>query len=222
MISRAFLAVVGGIAAVVVLGLVTLVAVQQRDSYAEGRVGGAFALLDMFGKPVTDADLRGKPSAIFFGYTSCPDVCPTTLSSLTTALGRLGAAADRLTVAFVTVDPERDTPAQMRDYLSSFDPRIRGLTGTEAQTEAIAKAYHVVHRRVWTGGGSYAVDHSSTVYLMDEAGRLAGEINYGEDQDRVEAKLAALVHTVDDPSAPAARVDLWSDAVRLARQLCGL
>ena len=222
MISRSLLILVSGIAAVFILGLATLVAVQQRSPYGQHRVGGAFTMTEMTGKPVTDSDLRGKPSALFFGYTSCPDVCPTTLSSLTNVLGRMGASANRLNVLFVTVDPERDTPAQMRDYLSSFDPRIRGLTGTEAQTDAMATAYHVYHRRVPAGNGSYTVDHSSTVYLMDDTGRLAGELNYGEDEARIETKLTALVQLDAPASGKLKHTDLWADAARLAKQLCGL
>ena len=109
-------------------------------------IGGPFTLVDTHDAVVTERDFLGKPSAIFFGYTHCPDICPTTLLDLTELMKAMGADADRLNVAFVTVDPGRDTPAQLADYLSSFDPRIRGLTGTEAQIAAAAKAYHVVLR----------------------------------------------------------------------------
>ena len=111
-------------------------------------IGGPFTLVDTHGAVVTQRDFLGKPSAIFFGYTHCPDVCPTTLLDLTELMKAMGADADKLNVAFVTVDPDRDTPAQLADYLSSFDPRIRGLTGTEAQIAAAAKAYHVYYARV--------------------------------------------------------------------------
>ena len=123
----------------VVAGAATF-AVQSEAAKDPRRIGGPFNMSDVSGKAVTDADLRGKPTAMFFGFTGCPQICPTTLQLLTDVLGRMGPEADRLNVAFVTVDPGRDTPEQMRSYLTSFDPHIRGLIGTEAQLAALAAA----------------------------------------------------------------------------------
>ena len=182
-----------GLVAVLVVGIAAATAallLQRQSPYRQSRIGGAFTMVDTGGRPVTDADLRGKPSALFFGYTSCPEVCPTTLTSLTNVLGRMGSSADRLNTIFVTVDPEQDTPDRLRDYLSSFDPHIRGLTGSQAQTDAMAEAYHVVHRRVPGRNGDYSIDHTATVFLLDDTGRIAGEINQGEDEDPIQRAIA--------------------------------
>lgn len=221
MVPRPLIFGLMGLLIVVALAGIVALSAQRYTPYAQSRIGGPFTMLDTSGRTVTEADLQGRPSAMFFGYTSCPDVCPTTLSSLTAVLERMGAAADRLQVVFVTVDPDRDTLPRLRDYLSSFDPRIRALAGTRAQTEAMADAYHVHVRRVDTTSGAYTVDHTSTVYLMDAQSRLAGEINYGENEDRMLAKLTALARSREAPSDKATRTDLWADAARLAKQLCG-
>ena len=114
------------------------------------RLGGPFQLVDTHGRTFTDADLKGAPYAIFFGFTYCPEVCPTTLTALTTELKALGPDADKLKVIYVTIDPERDTPKQMREYLSMFDPRIIGLSGTPQQVAKIGKEYGVyTRRRLW-------------------------------------------------------------------------
>ena len=156
-------------------------------------IGGPFTLVDMLGAAVTQRDFLGKPSAIFFGYTHCPDVCPTTLLDLTELMKAMGADADKLNVAFVTVDPERDTPAQLADYLASFDPRIRGLTGTEAQVAAAAKAYQVYYARVPDAHGGYAMDHTASVFLMNADGGFAGTMSFEEDAKTSLAKLERLV-----------------------------
>lgn len=149
-------------------------------------------MTDTAGKPVTEADLRGKRTVLYFGFTYCPEVCPTTLFMLTTVMKEMGRSADRLNVVFVSVDPERDTPEQMKLYLSSFDPRMRGFTGTEAEVATMAKAYHVYYRRVPIEGGGYTMDHSATVLLLDPESRLAGTIDYGDEGKIVLAKLIAL------------------------------
>jgi protein SCO1/2 len=135
-------------------------------------IGGPFALVDQDGKPITDADMKGKPLLIFFGYTHCPDVCPTTLFELSEVMHALGKDADGLRALFVTVDPERDTPAVMKDYLSSFDPHVRGATGNEQQIAQVEKAYRVYAKKVPTKDGDYSMDHSALVYLMDKQGRF--------------------------------------------------
>jgi protein SCO1/2 len=162
-------------------------------SQATLAIGGPFTLVDTRGQPVTQQDFLGRPSAMFFGYTHCPDVCPTTLLDLTELLKKLGPAADRLNVAFVTVDPERDTPAQLREYLSSFDPRIRGLTGTQAQIDAAAKAYHVYYKRVPMPDGDYSMDHTASVFLMNAKGGFVGTLSFEEDPQTSLRKLRRLV-----------------------------
>lgn len=155
-------------------------------------VGGAFTSTDHTGRKVTHADYLGKPTLVFFGFTHCPEVCPTTLFELTTLLGKLGPEADKLNVLFVTVDPERDTPAQLALYLQSFDPRIVGLSGTQAELDAALKAYKAYARRIPTAEG-YTMDHTASVYLMDAEGRFRSLIDYHEEQELALAKVRLLL-----------------------------
>jgi protein SCO1 len=156
-----------------------------------GSPGGAFELTDQNAKPFSSTQLAGKPYAIFFGFTNCPDVCPTTLLMMSNDLAKLGQDADKLRVVFVTVDPERDTPEQLRAYLSSFDPRIIGLTGSEAQIAAVAKGWNAFYNRIPESDGTYTIAHSAYVYLMDQDNRLAGKIGF---QDAEPEQLAQLRH----------------------------
>ncbi|MGA7489906.1 MAG: SCO family protein [Xanthobacteraceae bacterium] len=135
-------------------------------------IGGPFKLVDQNGKVVTDGDLKGHPFLVFFGFTHCPDICPTTLFEVSEVLRALGPDADRTRALFVTVDPERDTPAVMKDYLSSFDPHLSGLTGDPAAVAAVAKAYRVYFKKVPLDEGGYTMDHTAIVYLMDKEGRF--------------------------------------------------
>jgi len=152
----------------------------------------SFQLVDQNGQAVSERDVLGRPSVIFFGFTFCPEVCPTTLASLTSTLGRMGADADKLNVFFVSVDPARDTPEELKSYLSAFDPRIRGLTGTDAQIAAFAKPLGVYYARTKVQGGGYTVDHTATVFLLDAEGHFVGSIAYGEQPDAALAKLQNL------------------------------
>jgi protein SCO1/2 len=140
----------------------------------EAAIGGPFHLVDQASQPRDSSILRGKWSAVFFGYTYCPDVCPTTLQALGDAQDKLGPKASRFQVVFISVDPRRDTPAQLRTYLSNsaFPKGTVGLTGSPAQIAAAAKAYHVFYQPVGSGG-DYAVEHSSVVYLMNPDGRFS-------------------------------------------------
>ena len=156
-------------------------------------LGPSFELTDHNGRPFSSAALAGQPYAVFFGFTHCPDVCPTTLLEMSNALQRLGADADRLKVVFVTVDPERDTPEQLRQYLDSFDPRIIGLTGSEQQIAAAAKGWNAFHNKIPEGDGSYTVVHSAYVYLMDRNNRLTGTMGFQDTEDEQVAKLKALI-----------------------------
>lgn len=156
-------------------------------------IGGPFQLIDTRGRTVTEADLLGKPSAVFFGFTYCPEVCPTTLGELTAALAALGPDADRLNVVFISVDPERDTPEDLARYLSNFDPRIRGLTGSPEAVAKTASAYRVYYRKVPTEDGGYTIDHSSMLYLFDSRGGFVEPVSYGESVQVVADHLRRLV-----------------------------
>jgi protein SCO1 len=135
-------------------------------------IGGPFKLVDQNGAPVTDADIKGRPFLVFFGYTHCPDICPATLFEVSEVMHALGKDADRAGALFITVDPDRDTPAVMKDYLSSFDPHLRGATGDQAAIDAAEKAYRVYAKKVPTTNGDYSMDHTALVYLMDKQGRF--------------------------------------------------
>ena len=157
------------------------------------KIGGPFTLVDDTGAQVTDAALKGRPTVMYFGYTFCPEVCPTTLTELAQWMQMLGPDADKLNYVFVTVDPERDTPKVMHDYVSAFDPRIRGLTGTPDQIAKVAGEYRVYYKRIPTSDGGYDIDHSAGVYLMDSKVRFFGFIPYQEKTDTAVAKLRKLI-----------------------------
>jgi protein SCO1/2 len=155
-------------------------------------IGGPFTLTDDTGATVTEKTLAGKPYAMYFGYTFCPDVCPTTLFDLSRWIQKLGPDADKLNYVFVTVDPERDTVKSMHAYLSSFDKHIRGYTGTPAQIAQIAKAYRVYYKKIPTDDGSYTMDHSAIIYLMGPDNNFVTVIPYQEDDASAIAKLKNL------------------------------
>ena len=129
-----------------------------------------FELVDQTGRAVHDEDFPGKWQLVFFGFTSCPDVCPTTLGTVTAALKKLGPAAQKLQPLLITVDPERDTPSVLKDYLTPFDPRILGLTGTPEQIQAASRSFRVYASKQPLEGNNYTMDHSSFIYLMDPKG----------------------------------------------------
>lgn len=194
---RAAIAFLGVLAAVLVATTAWLViqrAVPGRGAQAPVvSIGGPFELTTHEGARLSDRDLAGAPYAVFFGFTHCPEVCPTTLWEMSQALGELGEEGSRLRVLFVTVDPERDTPSALATYLQSFDPRIVGLTGSEAEIAAMATAYRAYWRRVPTEGGDYTMDHTASVYLMDSQGRFVGTIAYEEEARTRLAKLVLLL-----------------------------
>jgi protein SCO1 len=161
---------------------------------ADPVLGGPFALIDQTGQTVTDRDLAGKPFALFFGFTHCPDVCPTTLTDMAAWLDGLGPDAANIRFAMVTVDPERDTQAVLASYMSAFDKRILALTGSRADIDKTIQAYRVYARKVDQGGGDYTMDHSAAVYLMDANGRYWSVISRGETLDGAVAKLRKLIH----------------------------
>jgi protein SCO1 len=152
-------------------------------------VGGPFKLIDQNGKAVSDQDLKGRPFLVFFGFIHCPDVCPTTLFDVSEMLRALGPDADRTRALFITVDPERDTPAVMKDYLSSFDPHLSGLTGDPAAIATVAKAYRVYYKKVPLDGGEYTMDHTAIVYLMDKEGRFVSPFSLKRGTEAAAADL---------------------------------
>ena len=152
-------------------------------------IGGPFQLVDHNGKPFTDADLKGKPHLVFFGFTHCPDVCPTALFDVSEVLKALGPQGDKAGGLFVTVDPERDTAAVLKDYLSNFDPRLVGLTGKREDLDKMLQAYRVYARKVPTEGGDYTMDHTALVYLMDKEGRFVAPFNLKRRPEEAAADL---------------------------------
>ena len=150
-------------------------------------------LTDHRGQPVTPADWSGRPVMVFFGFTFCPDICPTTLLNITDWLEALGPDADDLTVALVTVDPERDTPEALADYLSNFDPRIIGLTGDADDIARIAQDFRARYARVPTGDGDYTMDHTAGVFLFRADGRLANIIDFHEDPAYAVPKIRRIL-----------------------------
>jgi protein SCO1 len=140
-------------------------------------IGGPFHLIDQDGQPFSDEDLKGKTFLVFFGFTHCPDVCPTTLFEMSEIMRNLGPEADRTAALFISVDPERDTQEAMKDYMSSFDPHVRGLTGNAEALATVAKAYRVYYKKVPLDGGDYTMDHTAIVYLMDKEGRFVSPFN---------------------------------------------
>lgn len=178
-------------------GYVTVSQMQNGSGGAQvasvASIGGPFTLVRGDGTTVTDKDFAGKPLAIFFGFTFCPDVCPTTLSDLQGWIEQLGPDADKMSYAFVSVDPERDTPQVIGDYVAAFDPRITPLTGSREQIDEVIKAYRVYAKKVPLDGGGYTMDHSAMIYLMDGSNRFVGTIAYEEDQATALQKLKNLI-----------------------------
>jgi protein SCO1/2 len=164
--------------------------------WGQALIGGPFTLTDHTGKRVTDADFRGRYMLVFFGYTYCPDVCPSTLQVVSQALDKLGPKAERIAPIFITVDPERDTPQQLALYLQSFHPRLVGLTGTRAEIDAALDAYRVrgVRKRVdpkSTAG--YTVDHPAQIYVMGPDGKYRTFLDYTKGAESMAATLARVL-----------------------------
>jgi protein SCO1/2 len=156
--------------------------------------GHDFALTDANGKARTLADFRGKVVVVFFGYTHCPDVCPTTLAELAETMKRLGPDAARVQVLFVTVDPERDTPALLAQYVPAFDPHFLGLYGNADVLAATAKEFKVVYQKQpGTTPGDYTMDHSAGTYIYDPAGHLRLYVSYGQGPDVFTHDIKALL-----------------------------
>ncbi|MEI5668059.1 SCO family protein [Bosea sp. CCNWLW174] len=167
-----------GAAALAAAAFVTFApASRQSGQSLASSVGGPFTLTTAEGKTLTDKDLRGAPFLVFFGFTHCPDICPTKLFEISEVLRAAGTKGEKLKALFVTVDPERDTAETMKSYLGSFDPRIIGLTGERAAIDAAVKAYRAYARKVPLKDGDYTMDHTALVYLMDKDGGFVGAFN---------------------------------------------
>ncbi|HET6308665.1 MAG TPA: SCO family protein [Rhodopila sp.] len=167
----------------------------QSGSNGQITIGGPFTLQDGTGHTVTDRDFRGKYMLVYFGYTFCPDVCPTTLTAVADAMDKLGPLAARIQPLFITVDPKRDTQAVVQQYAAAFGPSIKGLTGTPAQIAQAAKVYRVYFAEHRTGPGpnDYAMDHSSVLYLMDPDGKFVAPLRADQSGDQMAADLKKLV-----------------------------
>jgi protein SCO1 len=177
------------VAVVLVIGITAIALNRPRNT--EIAIGGPFSLIDSHGQPVTNKSWPGKYLLVYFGYTSCPDVCPTTLSDVAGALASLGSRADRIQPVFITVDPKRDTPGVLAGYTSLFSPRLVGLTGSPDAIAKAAKEYRVYYAEHRTGPGpnDYAMDHSSTLYLMAPDGHFITTI-------RAEQQPAAMASDI--------------------------
>lgn len=181
------------IATVVVLTLPRSAGLGGIVSSGEAAIGGAFTMIDESGQTVTEKSLLGKPSVMFFGFTHCPEVCPATLYEMSVMLEQMGADADRINAIFVSVDPERDTPEAMKEYVRAFDPHIRGLTGSIDETRRMAKAYRVYFKKVPLQDGDYTVDHTALVYLFDADGKFVGPLNLKQDPEKAAEPVRELL-----------------------------
>lgn len=185
LISTAALA---GLVLCVSLGLLASGLMSPSGAPRTAAIGGPFRLTDQNGRMVTEQDLKGAPFLVFFGFTHCPEVCPTTLFEVSEILRKLGPDADRVRALFITIDSDRDTPAALKDYLSSFDPRMLGLTGDPAEIAAVAKAYRVYYKKVPLEQ-DYTMDHTTIVYLMDKEGRFVSPFNLKRTTEAAAADL---------------------------------
>jgi protein SCO1 len=186
LLASAFLA---GLLSVFLVILIVAGRAPGPPAIAASAIGGPFALIDQDGRPITDQDLKGAPYLAFFGFTHCPDVCPTTLFEISEVLGKVPAETGRVAAIFATVDPERDTPDKMKDYLASFDPRLRGITGGPAAVAAFQKAFRVYAKKVPLADGDYTMDHTALVYLMNKDGQFVAPFNLKRTPEEAAADL---------------------------------
>jgi len=194
--SPRFVLIAAAFAGVLVLVAGLLICVAFRDSGngnpLAGAIGGKFSLVDQNGKPFTEADLRGKWHLVFFGYTHCPDICPTALNDLSLAVDQLGAAKSQVGIVFISVDPDRDTPAVLKSYIESFGGPITGLTGTAAEVKQAAQDYKVYYAKHPTKDG-YDMDHGALIYIMDPQGRFTATFTPDDTSDTMATRLKKLV-----------------------------
>ena len=161
----------------------------MRNVAAPAAIGGPFQLTDQSGQTVTEKDMKGRPTLIFFGYTHCPDVCPTSLFEMSEVLRAMGKDADRVNAYFISVDPQRDTAAVMKDYLASFDPHLRGLTGSPETVAKVLSAYRVYAKKIPLKDDDYTMDHTALIYLMDRDGHFVAPFNLKQTPEAAVADL---------------------------------
>jgi protein SCO1 len=185
------LIVVAAFASSLIVGLVVVLWMLGglRGVTAPAAIGGPFQLTDQAGQTVTEKNLQGKPTLIFFGFTHCPDVCPTSLFEISEVLRAMGGDADRVNAWFVSVDPERDTAAAMKDYLSSFDPHLKGLTGDPDAVAKVISGFRVYAKKVPLKDGDYTMDHTALIYLMDRDGKFVAPFNLKRTPEAAAADL---------------------------------
>jgi protein SCO1/2 len=195
-----FMLIAAVVAGLVVLATGAFLALEMRGNprgaagtALASAIGGPFRLTDQNGKTVTDADLKGKWSLIYFGYTHCPDACPTALNDIAVALDDLGPKRDAVRPVFITVDPERDTPEALKAYVTSFDTPILALTGTPEEIAQTAKAYRVYYAKHPEPGGDYSMDHSSVIYVMDPEGRFTATFTHESTPEQIAERLKKLL-----------------------------
>jgi len=174
-----------------IVGLILVLSLMGtfRSVTAPAAIGGPFQLTDSTGQPVTEKSLQGRPSLIFFGFTHCPDVCPTSLFEMSEVLRALGPDAARVNAYFISVDPERDTVAAMKDYLSSFDPHLKGLTGSPEAIAQVLTGYRVYAKKVPQKDGDYTMDHTALIYLMDRNGNFVKPFDLKRTPEEAAAEL---------------------------------
>ncbi len=168
----------------------------EQTTTGKALIGGPFSLEDASGKRVTEKDFAGRPMLVYFGFTNCPDICPAGLQVIAAALDKLGPKADGLTPIFITLDPERDTPKVIGEYVKSFNPRIVGLSGSADDIAAVAKAYRVYYKKVADANstsGNYSVDHSAYMYLVSPTGEYITHFPHNVDVDQLAAELAKVL-----------------------------
>ncbi|WP_208541470.1 MULTISPECIES: SCO family protein [Bartonella] len=170
------------------LTIIFLAGVFTYDAWKNKPLGDDFTLIDSNGQIVTEADIRSKPSAIFFGFTMCPESCPTTLTDLDRWLTEIGPNADKLGIWFVTVDPERDTPEVLRDYLSNFTNNIIGISGDPEKVHKMVSSFNIVAQKVPGTNGNYTYDHTAAIFLLKKGGKLAGIIPYNVEENENQLK----------------------------------
>jgi protein SCO1 len=194
----ALLAIVFAGVLVIAAGVLLALALRETPRGAAGTalasaIGGQFQLIDQNGKPFSDANLKGKWHLVFFGYTHCPDACPTALNEMSLALDRLGLKRDEVGVVFITVDPERDTPDVMKSYVQSFDAPIVALTGSPEAVAQAAKAYRVFYAKHPRADGDYDMDHSAVIYVMNPEGRFTATFTPDSSADAIVQRLQKLI-----------------------------
>jgi len=198
--SRRFALIAAALAGLLILATGALLVLALRDvpkgvagGVLASAVGGPFRLVDQNGKPFTEAQLQGKWHLVFFGYTHCPDTCPTTLNELALALDKLGAKKSQFDIVFVSVDPERDTPELLKSYVASFDAPIVALTGSVDEVKQAAKAYRVYYAKHPRADGGYDMDHSAVIYIMDPQGRFTATLTPDASADTMAQRLEKLL-----------------------------